>query len=959
VIALTAVHSFGTLVRRQRKALDLTQAALAQRVGCAESLIRKIEAEERRPSRQVAERLADALQISPEERELFVQVARGERSVTELALHDPRPQWQLAQPASHLPRWRLPAPLTPLVGRAAELLALDAMLADTSIRLLTIVAPGGMGKTRLAIAAAARQHGAARFPHGVAFLDLTSIERPERIAAGIAALFGLLPDNADRTERPAEAQILSYLRAKRLLLVLDNAEHLLDAAPLFTAMLHTAPGLVLLITSRERLQLHGEQLFPLGGLAVPAERLLAEHSDATRLFVQVARRASPTWTPAAGHLESIAMICYLVGGMPLAIELAGAWAAVLTPAAILAEIRRDLGLLSTTMRDAPERQRSVRAIFDATCRQMRAGLEAVFVRLAVFRVGFTYHVAAGVAGASLHDLADLVAAAVLSYDSVRERYTLHELLRQYAAERLAQNAVAEAAALDAHAAFFCGYVMEHAPKLRSLGQRAAQSALEYEQENILAAWRRAVQQRRLDLIDRAANALGLFYEQRADTVRGAAIFDDEAASLAEESALPAELRARLLTWRSAFLRPLAHLPEAERLARRALELLAQAPEANDTWRAATAHAHLRMALAIDDLRGAEAMTEYETALDHYRALGRVWEQSYVVYHIARLCCDLDQLELAARYGRDSLALRESCGDARGGAHTLQLMSRICLARGELDEALTLAHRCHAMFEQLSDRAGIAKGLRQIGITLYWRGRFAEALPLAEQSLAIYHDFGLSIEMGVVYALISMLRTALGLAERAEEDARLAIALHQQQPGALAEDNLALGFALLVQGRDREAEAALRSSVALHEQLGRSPVPQAAPLLALCLRRRHAHKEAQELLAMTLRHAGEQQVFMPLILGLASAALLLADGGGTARAAEIAALVAGFPVLRNNRGLQMCLQPRDAAGLGLLEPEIAAEADGGEPTQAIWEMARQLGAMLSDTGGLPLLVRPRR
>jgi predicted ATPase/transcriptional regulator with XRE-family HTH domain len=950
VIALTTVHSFGSLVRRQRKALDLTQAALAQRVGCAESLIRKIEAEERRPSRQVAERLAEALQIIPEERRLFVQVARGERTVAELRPAQPSP-WQSAQPDPHLPQSILPTPLTPLVGRAAELLALDNMLADPAIRLITIVAPGGMGKTRLAIAAAARQQGVTRFPHGVAFLDLTPIERPERVAPAIAALFGLLADRVERTERPAEAQIMSYLRTKRLLLVLDNAEQLLHAAPLFTAMLHTAPGLVLLITSRERLRLHGEQLFPLGGLAVPAERLLAEHSDATRLFVQVARRNSPTWTPAASDLESIATICYLTGGMPLAIELAGAWTAVLTPAAILAEIRRDLGILSSAMRDAPERQKSVRAIFDATCRQMRPELQAVLVRLAVFRTGFTCHAAIGVAGASLHDLADLVAAAVLSYDPMCERHTLHELLRQFAAEQLAQDPLIEASALDAHATFFCAYVAEHAPKLRSLGQGAAQSALEDEQQNISAAWRWAVRQRRLDLIDMAAHALGLFYEQRAGTVRGAAIFDEEVATLAEEATLQVELRARLLTWRSAFLRPLGHLPEAEQLARRALEILDQAPNVSDTWRAATAHARLRMALAIDDLRGAEAMTEYETALGHYRALGRVWEQSYVVYHIARLYCDLDQPEAAAQYGRASLTLRESCGDARGGAHTLQLMSRICIARGDLDEALMLAHRCHALFEQLSDQAGVAKGLRQLGTTLYWHGRFAEALPLAEQSLAIYQDFGLSIEMGIVHALISLLRTALGQAEGAEEDARLAIALHQQHPGALAEDNAALGFALLVQGRNREAEIVLRSSVALHQQLGRSPVAQATPLLALCLRRRRADADARELLAVTLRRAGDLQVFMPSILGLASGALLLADSGATARAAEIAALVAGFPVIRSNRGLRACLQPGDPAGPGLFEPEIGVEADGGKPTQTIWEIARQLGAMLSDSDRL--------
>jgi tetratricopeptide (TPR) repeat protein len=567
------------------------------------------------------------------------------------------------------------------------------------------------------------------------------------------------------------------------------------------------------------------------------------------------------------------------------------------------------------------------------------------MRLALFRAGFTYQAAASVTGATLRDLADLVTAAVLSYNPASERYTLHELLRQYAAERLAQHAVAETAALDAHAAYFCSYVAEHAPKLLGREHRAAQSALEHDQENISAAWRRAVRHRRLDLIELAMPALGLFYEQRADTVRGAAIFGEEVAALAEEPAWSAELRARLLTWRSAFLRPLGQLPEAERLARRARGLLDEVQEPGDIWRHAAAHAHLRLALAIDDLRGAEAMPEYETALHHYLALGRVWEQSYVVYHIARLCCDLDLLEAAARSGRASMALREACGDVRGGAHTLQLMSRICLAIGQLDEALALAHRCHATFEQLGDRAGVAKGLRQLGTTLYWRGRFAEALPLAEQSLAIYHDFGLSVEIGAVHALISLLRTALGQAERAEEDARTAITLHQQHPGALADDNVALGFALMVQGRDREAEAALQASVGLHAQLGRSAVSQALPLLGLCLVLRGAHEDARQMLGETLRKAAEQQAFMPVLLGLAGTAVLLADTGDTTLATEVAALVARFPSIAGNRSLQDRLHQRRDAGLALFGPELAAATLPSEPTQAIWEMARQLGGVL--------------
>jgi tetratricopeptide (TPR) repeat protein len=295
-----------------------------------------------------------------------------------------------------------------------------------------------------------------------------------------------------------------------------------------------------------------------------------------------------------------------------------------------------------------------------------------------------------------------------------------------------------------------------------------------------------------------------------------------------------ELRARLLTWRSAFLRPLGHLSEAERLARGALALLGQATERSAMWQIAQAHAHLRLALALDDLRGAEAQAEYELALHHYHALGRVWEESYVLYHIAKLCCDLDQLETATSYSRASLALRESCGDARGAAHTLQLLSRVCLAQGQLGEALSLAHRCHAAFEQLGDRAGTAKGLRQLGMVLYRQGQYAEALRLAEQSLAIYHDLGLSAEMGMTHTLISVVQTTLGQAERAGAEAHAALALHQQHPSARADDYAALGFALRAQGREQEAEEALRLSAELHEQRGRSTGAGVVSLLGLGL-----------------------------------------------------------------------------------------------------------------------------
>ena len=386
---------------------------------------------------------------------------------------------EIAKPTARI---NLPAESTPFVGRSEELLEIQRQLGET--RLLTLVGPGGIGKTRLAMRAA--HEAADEHPDGVFFVPLAPISDTRRIVQTIteAVNFPLM------TQEDPQIQLLRYLHQKHLLLVMDNFEHLLDGVQIVSEILSTTPGVKILATSREKLNLVSEMLFFVGGMniSLPEQQPVEQINDASALFVQSAHKVWPGFEPGRGEHVQIESICELVQGMPLAIELAAAWLQILTLGEINAELGKSFDILSTEARDAPVRHRSLRAVFEHSWNLLDSSARETLKSLSIFRGGFTRQAAQDVTGATLQQLIDLVSKSFLHHNPRSGRLEFHELLRQYAQEELRSTPQASQSAQEAHAAYYANFMEVRWQQLKGERQLPALAEIEAELENVRAAW---------------------------------------------------------------------------------------------------------------------------------------------------------------------------------------------------------------------------------------------------------------------------------------------------------------------------------------------------------------------------------------------------------------------------------------------------------------------------------------
>ncbi len=446
-------QTFGKWVKRRRKALDLTQQELAQRVGCSLATIIKIEADERRPSRQIAELLAQVLDLPPDQHDLFLKIARQEKGIPHLDTLPPLPALPTASPPEQ-PRSNLPTPLTPLIGREHEAAMIVQQLLDPSCRLLTLTGPGGVGKTRLALQAADKIQNV--YPQGAFFVPLAGTASSEFILPAIAETVGFIFTGAENLQ----VQLFHFLRGKCLLLVLDNLEHLLRGVEILSDLLQQCPEVKILATSREPLNLRIEWAVTVQGLPIPSDLRLEslELNSAVALFVQRARQGKFDFVLSEEDLPDVERICRLVEGLPLGLEIAASWVRTLSCREIAGEIENSIDFLTTSARDVPQRHHSMRAVFDYSWTLLTGEEQQALRKLSVFKGGFTREAAAHVAVASLPLLTALVDKS-LAWHPAGQRYELHELVRQYAHGQLVHVGQLEGTR-DQHLRYFLAYVEE-------------------------------------------------------------------------------------------------------------------------------------------------------------------------------------------------------------------------------------------------------------------------------------------------------------------------------------------------------------------------------------------------------------------------------------------------------------------------------------------------------------------
>lgn len=657
-----------------------------------------------------------------------------------------------AQVDASAQRPALPTFATPFVGRRVESQRLREQVQDPACRLLTIVAPGGMGKTRLSLAVA--ENAAAGFRDGARFVALAPVSEASGIVYAIA---DALPVSLEG-DRPPVEQLVSALQDLDVLLVLDNFEHLLDGTGLVQQLLERTEGVTVLVTSRAGLGLHLEWRFELHGLALPerepgVEAALpdAEVADAVRLFEQTARRVAPQRAFDAEDAVDVTRICRLVEGMPLAIELAATWLTVLSPREIADEIVRGIDLLETEARDVPERQRSIRAMFESSWKQLSEAEQDVFRACCVFRAGFRREDAEAVAGANLRSLRTLSARAFVGRRG--ERYHIHHLLRQFGEEKLAEAQKSDEIR-ERHGSYFLARLRQLDALRRSGRTREFLEAIDKDFPNLRVMWHWAVAQRRLVELEQMAGAIEHFFVQRSRYDEGVALFDDAIASLdlgnpehhiAIGRLMVARAWLRTRTGERALAR--ADIEEAERL------LTPFGP------RGALCDC-INLQGVILGLRGAyvDAKGCFERALAMATEVGEEAMASFCLNNLAITEKHLGNLAGAERHYREALLLGRRLGENASVVRYLNNLGLLLRARGEAEEAATHLREGLALAQRLDLRQPAAHLYSSLGKLALDQAdlddakqRFEEALRLARATRSRDLEAEVMADLGRVVA----------------------------------------------------------------------------------------------------------------------------------------------------------------------------------------------------------------
>jgi len=696
-------------------------------------------------------------------------------------------------------RWpTLTAPLTSFVGREAELRETVQRITSEQCRLLTLLGPGGVGKTRLALRAA--QSLSSNFAHGYVAVALASVAAPDALPLRLAAALGV----EVRGLRPPLDQLIDYLKERELLLVLDNFEHLTDAALLVQEILSNCPRLKVLITSRERLRLQGEWLLPVAGLPTPPEPAAADLQlgdsvdplayDALRLLHERGRQVEPGFTITQESFPAAVRVCRLLEGLPLGIELAAGWLRVMNVHEVLAALEASLDSLPSTAVDTEPRHRTLRVAFEHSWDLLSGAEQRAFSRLAVFHGSFDRAGARGVTGTSLPLLTSLVEKSLLRL-TTDGRYDRHPLLQRYMRELLDTNPDEARRLRRAHARYYVKMLGAWSGRLHGLQQpqMLAQFAPDY--ENLKAAWLEAVEAGWVAECLSGCDPLVLFHGIQGRFTEGERLFAasiERFAARARDFEHGVSLLGSLIANQAWFMAGLGRFDEAVAAAQTCLDLVGEANAPSTVMRAK------QVLASVASRRGDETR--------------------------------------ARHLFEEAITLAESLDDQWGVGLTAGQLGLHELRSGRHAEAQALFERALATNEALGNTPGIVNDLDYLGRLSLEAGDAAAAATRFEQGLVLAEGARFRLRVPYLKTQLAMAKLMLGEREAAAEAARGALAVAEEL-GQRALQAEALSILGQVDPDAGARHAHLLAALRLADQLGEAPrtlavLVELAQLLAL-------------------------------------------------------------------------------------------------------------------------------
>lgn len=798
-------------------------------------------------------------------------------------------------PESPTPLHNLPVSLVPMVGRKRELGELRTQLLDPACRLLSVIGPGGCGKTRLAVDVARTLVG--RFAHGIFFMSLSSVVSVDSLIINLSKVLGL----NIHEKRSAKDQLFDYLREKDMLLLLDSFESILEGTGLISEILQNTSSVKILATTRLRLNIQDEYLYHLEGLeyktAIGSEDSILP--EAMQLFLAGAQRVQPSFKLNADNHGVIAEICQLVQGIPLAILLADAWVETLSVEEILREIRISYTFLDANWADTPPRQRSLNATFDYSWNLLRPREQILFPMLSIFQGGFTREAAEQVAGASVQELRTLIDKTFLGR-SPSGRYSMHDMLRQYGVEKLASGPQ-YAAYRTSHSNYYLKLIADRGPFLKTAKQQEVLNEIHPELVNIRTAWDWAVEKERLEIIGNTIDYLCLFFDLRILYLEG-----ERACRMAAEMITARKLTAdqfilltRLEIWQARFNRLLGRPEISTKLHQICMRRLESLPVESDEKRFAKAFLFLETGNAIQytNLKGTNRW--YLESLELYRSINDKWGIANALCSLGESAVLSGQFADSIAFYKESLSFFRSLGDPRGIAVALIGLGGGLFRVGQLKESEDCMRETIRIFKELEDQAGVARSQYNLSRALFLQGRYPEVIDLCEVCAPILKELGLQYDYAHSLGLVILALCHLKEYEKAKYQIEELQALCHviDYPRFLSVTYSGLGMIALAKGEYRLACENFQEFIDIQDRIGNPDEKAAGGGIMggsyvksgdLQLASQHLHEALQ--MSVDLNAIWSISWILPWV------ALLLAKRGEVERAVEVYAMATNLPMV---------------------------------------------------------------